>query len=709
MVRPWIRRAGACLVARAVQISLLTILLGGCMGSYAQTSDSVAVDTTVLRPRLERVLDAFGGADQTTAQAAERFTALAKSPLDLNNASAGDLSVLPGLSGSDAYRIVQHRRKQGPYQAWTEVREVSGITQTTVGAIRPFLTLTPPDPGIFPGFDTVISNLDFSLIQRYSRDLDLGRGYRTGRFLGAPGRLTTRLRLEHRRRLQLAMTLDKDPGEPLRWSPSTDTYGFDHISGSLTLRDLGPIETLVLGDFTGQFGQGIALWQGLRFGKGRDPVSPALQTGRGVVPYHSASEANFFRGIAATISLPAGLSLTAFASHRHRDASLDSSAAPSGPSSSSIPVRTVSVGGQHRTPSEIARKGTFGERTMGSALEYRASILHVGMVGYRARFDRPLRPGDRPSRRYRVDGRGTSMVSAYATAFLDDYTLFGEVARTPSGTYGGLFGAALNANSIADAILLGRWYPPQFAGLYGGAFGNGSRPQNEIGIYTGLNLQIARDWTLGVYFDQFRAPWLRFNIPRPTTGWETRAVLDYEPRPWLSTYLQVRTQSQEEATEQQGPGGRLLEAVQRERRSSLRWHTEYTFSDALTARTRIELSRRTTPASSASGVFLSQGLRWTPHPRVQLDAQLAFFDTDGFAARIYAYERDLLYSFSVPVFFDRGRRSYVLIRYEPVPSLTIEAKYGITTYDNRSRIGSGLNEFQGSSRREIRAQIRWTL
>jgi hypothetical protein len=554
-----------------------------------------------------------------------------------------------------------------------------------------------------------VSNLDFSWIQRYTRDLDLSRGHRENRFVGPPGRLTSRLRLDHERRVQLAITLDKDPGEPLRWAPDTNTYGFDHVVGSLALRDLGPLETLVIGDFTAQFGQGVALWQGLRFGKGRDPVSPTLQDGRGVLPYRSASEANFFRGGAATLALPGGFSATAFVSRRNRDATLDSALVDGGGVATPLPVRTLSTGGSHRTPREIARKGTFGETTVGGALEHRSSTLTVGATGYYSRFDRALRPGDEPYRRYRVAGRRASMVSTYATAYLNDYTLFGEVARAPSGAYGGIVGAALETGEIAEAVVLGRRYPPDLSNFYGNAFGDGSRPQNEIGIYTGLRLQIAPQWSVAAYFDQYRAPWLRFNVPRPSSGWEARGILEYAPRPWLSTSLQARAQGQEAGTEHEGPGGRVLDGLYEERRYSARWHTEYAFSDELSVRTRLEISRYTDPSTNAEGVLLSQGLRWTPHPSLQVDARLAFFDTDGFDARIYSYEHDLLYSFSVPAFFDRGRRTYLLARYRPHPTLTLEAKYGTTQYENRRSIGSGVNQVDGSRRREVGLQVRWSL
>lgn len=686
-------------------------LVGPCPSGVAQpTDDSTATDTLSLGSSVESLLDDFGTTTGNAEQVAEQFARLRRNPLPLNQAPAADLSLLPELSTSLAHRVVDYRSEHGPFENLRALRAVEGMDAETLRRVRPYLTVRDEmASSIFPSLGTIASHLEFRLVQRYTRDLDLGRGYHEDRFLGSPGRLTTRLRLEHERRVQLALTLDKDPGEPLRWAPDTDTYGFDHVTGSFTLRDLGPVETLIFGDFSAQFGQGLALWQGIRFGKGRDPVSPILQNGRGLLPYRSASETNFFRGTALTFNLPAGWSLSAFASRRNRDASLDSSFAQESPSSTPLPARTISVGGQHRTASEVARKGIFGETTAGGAVEYQSADLHAGASGYYAHFNRSLRPGDKPYRRYRVSGRHTSTLSVYATAYLDRYTLFGEAARTPNGTVGGLLGATVDGGEHAKAIVLVRHYSPELATFYGNAFADGSRPQNEIGAYTGLHLRVSEEWTLAAYFDQYRVPWIGFNTLRPATGWEARTVLTHEPRPWLSTYLQFRAQEQEVGTEHTGPGNRTLESIHAERRYSARWHMEYSFSDALTLRSRIQLSHHATPKSTATGVFLSQGLRWSPVPSLHLDGRLAFFDTEGFSARIYAYEHDLLYSFSVPVFFDQGRRSYITAAYEPVPSLTLEAKYGTTSYANRTTIGSGLNRVQGSTRRSFGIQVRWTL
>jgi hypothetical protein len=283
------------------------------------------------------------------------------------------------------------------------------------------------------------------------------------------------------------------------------------------------------------------------------------------------------------------------------------------------------------------------------------------------------------------------------------------VARTGNGHYGGVVGAAFQSDPGVQATLLGRWYPPAFWSLHNGAVGATGDPQNEIGVYVGLQLPVTEDWRLAAYVDQYQFPWLRFSVPRPSWGLDTRLVSEYTPRPWLSTSLQLRAQREAAGAERQGPGRRRLAALRPSTRQSARLQTEYTFTEGVTLRTRIQGSRVRDDGERAVGVLLAQGLRLTPVESVRLDARLAVFDTDGYPARIYAYERDLLYSFSVPVLYGQGQRSYVLAQYEPIPSLTIEAKYGVTWYPHRRTIGSGLTATEGPRVRDVRLQIRWAL
>ena len=699
-------------MTRCLWLSLCGLVLA--TAAPAQPADSLRPDSAGVYAHLEALLDTQTDPTRGSVRAAERLARLAERPLDLNRAPAADLSALPGVSPTLARRVVRHRRDHGGFEAVGDVLAVEGLDRRQLRRLAPYLTAASaptdrPQSSDGPPLRRLTSSLDARVLQRATRDLDPGRGFGadgTPRTVsGSAVRLTTRLQVNAGRRAEAALTVDKDPGEALRWRPRTGTYGFDHVAGHLSVHDLGPVETLILGTYTAEYGQGLALWQGLSFGKGRDPVSSLVRDGRGLVPFQSTSENRYFRGLAGTVSVTPRLSASAFVSRRRRDATLDSVRAGPAP----VVVRSLSTGGLHRTPGERRGRNALGTTTVGGALEYRSARLHLGTVGHWTRLERPLRPPDRPYRRFDLAGRHAGTGSLFAHLFLDPYTLFGAVARSLGGHYGGVVGASMTHDAGVEALVLARRYGRSFRGLHNGGVGESGDTQNEIGFYTGVRLRVTDDWRLSAYVDQYRFPWLRFSVPRPSWGLDTRLVAEYEPRPWLTTELQIRAEREAAGTERRGPGGRRLAGLQTEARQTARWETAYTFREGVTLRTRLQGARSATGATPpAYGVLLAQGLRLRPTESLQFDARLALFDTDDYAARLYAYEHDLLYSFSVPVLYGQGQRSYVLVQYEPTAALTLEAKYGVSWYPHRQTLGSGLRATDGPRRRELRLQVRWS-
>lgn len=699
----------------------LSLLLSASRAAAQEPADTAAIRPVVPSSGVEYVLDESLVSAEPSGHTTEALSHLVNNPLDLNRASVPELRAIPMLSPFLARKITSYRTEHGPFTTVDELADVEDLDPKTLQIIRPFLTVEPPESAskstphpTLPDLDTVLSNLDTEFIQRFTRKLDLGRGFNqegsSTSFHGSPERLTSRLQLDYNQQVQASVTLDKDPGEPLTWAPESKIYGFDHIAGNVRLQDVGRIETLVLGNYTPQFGQGVALWEGLSFGKGRDPVSPLVRNGRGIVPFQSAMEMGYFRGAGVRVAVTPNLSTTGFVSSRQRDATVDSSLESSQMASEGTAARSLSSSGLHRTTSELQRKGVFGTTTVGGALTYHTPRLHLGTVGYHSSFDRPLRPRNQPYRRFDLSGAATSVLSVFGTLHLDQYLLFGEAARAQNDSYGLLAGAALNPEDHLEALILARRFPPAFPSLYSSSIGERTTPKNEYGVYTGLRVRVAKRWRVGTYVDQYWFPWLRFAVPRPSRGLDTRLLLEYDPRPWLSSNLQLRYEREETGTIRSDAGSRPLNTLEQEYRHRARWSTEYAFSDDFHLRTRVQLSRYSTETKPAAyGLVLSQGFRVNLHSSVRLDARFALFDTDDFETRIYTYEHDLLYSFSVPALFDRGQRSYVLVRVNPVPALTIESKYSLTWYPHRRTIGSGLNATTGNRIREVRLQIRWRM
>ena len=87
--------------------------------------------------------------------------------------------------------------------------------------------------------------------------------------------------------------------------------------------------------------------------------------------------------------------------------------------------------------------------------------------------------------------------------------------------------------------------------------------------------------------------------------------------------------------------------------------------------------------------------------------RLQYFETEGYNSRIYAYENDVLYSFSIPVFYNKGYRYYVNLNYDFNKKFTIWVKWSQTVYRDKTLIGSGLDEISGSIKSEIRLQAQY--
>src|SRR5690606_26635564 len=175
-------------------------------------------------------------------------------------------------------------------------------------------------------------------------------------------------------------------------------------------------------------------------------------------------------------------------------------------------------------------------------------------VGYRARFDDPIAPGDRPYQRFDFTGEEATTGSVYADLRTRSFQAFGEVARGPGGALGALGGATAEVSNALDVLVIGRHYARDFVSLHGYPFGerNGVG-QNETGVYVGFRLRPARTLTVSAYVDQYRFPWLRFAVPRPSGGQEAMLFVEHRPQRWLRYYVQARTETREAGTDV--PGG----------------------------------------------------------------------------------------------------------------------------------------------------------
>ena len=728
---------------------LLALLLVP-LAAHAQDVPGVPADSTglpadsTLSPDLDATFEALleDDADGDPTELLELLTDLRDNPIDVNTATADELATIPAFDPLLAADIVRTRDANGPFTSLPQLRSISGITAQVYLDARPYLTIGPRlrtsgavTNGRFPRAprpSEVLSGLRYTGIQRVQRRLDRQDGYvldptdSTRAFAGSPERVYTRLTATYRRQFSANITLEKDPGEAFAFDGGTNTYGFDYVSAHVALLGVGRIEALVLGDYVAEFGQGVALWRASGFGKGPDAVGGPVRSGRGIRPYGSVDENNFFRGAALSLALTPRITATAFASRRARDATVDTLtfdvSDPDIPANAIDGAIVSSLGatGLHRTDSELARKDAIEETLVGGAVEGRLVTRRLqakaGVLATQAAFDTPLGQGTRPDQLFAFQGDRATTLSVYGEARTRSLQAFGEGARGPGGGLGGVLGLGADVGGGAEVLLVGRHYDPDFNSLHGYPFGerNGIG-NNETGLYAGVRVKPNRQVTVNAYLDQYRFPYLRFNVPRPSQGHEALVTAEYRPRSYLRGYVQARTETREVgvAAGNVVPGsvvGGLGDAT----RQTLRVQGEWDASRTIRLRARVEGSRAlaAVPAddprpAATTGALVYQDVRVQALPWLRVDTRLTFFRTDDYDSRLYAFENDLTGVFAIPALSGRGVRGYVLLSAEPVDGLTVQAKLASTWLRGVNQIGSGTSLVQGDRVRDFGVQLRY--
>ena len=86
--------------------------------------------------------------------------------------------------------------------------------------------------------------------------------------------------------------------------------------------------------------------------------------------------------------------------------------------------------------------------------------------------------------------------------------------------------------------------------------------------------------------------------------------------------------------------------------------------------------------------------------------RFGLFDTD-YNARIYSYENDILYGYSIPAYVGKGFRTYFNIRYTVVENfIDIWIRYSQFGYVDKENIGTQLTEINGNNKSEVKLQMR---
>jgi hypothetical protein len=242
--------------------------------------------------------------------------------------------------------------------------------------------------------------------------------------------------------------------------------------------------------------------------------------------------------------------------------------------------------------------------------------------------------------------------------------------------------------------------------LYSSAFTENSTPTNEKGMFAGISIRPTSFWRMDAYADLYKFQWLKYLTDAPSGGADYMVQATYKPNKQLELYVRYHTESK---SKNYNPGLFFLTPVVDKPKQNVRTQVNYKISPEVTFRQRVEMVWYNKKGQDAQNGFLAfADILYKPAlKRYSTGLRLQYFETDGYDSRLYAYENDVLYSYSIPVFYDKGFRYYLNFNCDLNKQITIWLRWAQSIYRDKTVIGSGLDAIPGNKKTEIKLQAQY--
>ncbi len=549
--------------------------------------------------------------------------ALHESPIDLNNTSDEELSQLYFLSPQQIDDILMYADRH-PFESLYELRMIPSLTDYEIRDLLPFVKITKSrdheTTTIFP--KEVFTHADHELLARVdARNIE---GYS-----GDPIYTQLRYRFDYRRRVLFGAQLRR-PAGGLAQDLEFGAY--------LQLSDIAPhLHTLVAGNFQASFGQGLVLAPVFHSGKSMYVTSVGQQTNG--LRYYSSVDGEGLHGTGATLRW-----------NRGKTTRLDVSALYS---------------------MKRANDSTW-HHLVGANLTLRHKRLELQLTAIENIWSDSIHPyRNAKYNQHYFRGRNQAVLGASFRYNHGWFDVFGEfaAAQNQNWGFGTMVGSRFYPTNGVSLVALYRYYSPWFDNALGYAFSETSRINDENGGYIGIELSRWKNWHISGYGDVFYFSGYKYGLGDATKTIGYDALIDIRYNGITSShnndwYISLRARAKQKGISTYAA------------RLTFDWQ-QGGWSLRTTADANYVQSYGISLAQDIAYDFTPYTLHHTP---LSIRLRLQGFDAREWNNRIYCYEHDVLYAFSIPAVYGLGGRAYVCLRWQIIPQLALYFRLSETVY-----------------------------
>jgi hypothetical protein len=414
----------------------------------------------------------------------EELLNIAENPMDLNEVKQEDLSRLIFLSDEQIDAILMYQYEHG-FKEIYELQLIDCLKDYEIRNLLPFVKVDAKSERL----EAKGKDIYFREVFHYAKhEMTLRMDARNIEdFEGDPIYSKLRYRFNYQNRVQAGVTAMMAIGDgQLALSERWD-YG-----GYVQLKDIGPIKTIVAGNYQANFGYGLVVGSPFKRGKSAYIQSTAT-TDEGLKKFSSVGNSyNYFHGVGATARIK-WADVSAFYSLRED------------------------------------QKTEAWQHVMGVNITARWKKLKVGVTGIEA-----MRRETKGDEAIRQENKGA--IGANVRYNWGKVDVWGEVAasHTEQWSWGTIMGLRVNPISDLNLVAIYRYYSPEYDNIYANALSSKTRVYDEHGGYFGVEYNRLKNWQLSVFCDIWKE------------GYETIAQADFVPKKDYKMHMRLCAKSKNE-------------------------------------------------------------------------------------------------------------------------------------------------------------------
>ena len=690
---------------------LLTIML--CIGTQAQVNNDLIIE------HLEKMSENAGEEYSDYSELLESYWNISENPVNINSDNIDQLAEMKFISIFQLENIKNYQKNYGNIQFIEELYEIEGLDSLSIEMIRPIICFENEKEHDKIKFKNLLRYGKNKILLEVNQSLNKKKGYidiedsllyenPNSVYLGSPQKIYLRYNYSYKDRIEAGFVLEKDPGEYLFKNTLNDSIlhllgdksysGFDFFSFHLYITKFWFLKTLAIGDYKVSFGQGLTMGSGMAFvGNG----GSLLRRNKKITASKSANEAYYLRGIASTFEYK-NFELSIFYSNKKTDANIVEY-----DTIDEIPLKISSLqqSGLHRTYNEILDRKVVRQQLCGLNLSYKISNFQIGYTLHKTYLNAELMPNKSIYNSFYFKGKELTNQGLDFYYVLKKILLYGEIAMSNNKGLAGLIGTTIQPAGYIEFTILYRNYAKNYQCLYSNAFASGSNTRNEKGWYFSSTLSLAANWKFITSIDFHKSDWFKNTAYSPSHGYEFDSQLNYTPNQNTILFIEYRNKSKMKNCANTDVFQKYLIG---EKNNMLRLHASYNLSDAITLKNRVEYHFNNSNNETNHSYLIYQDILYNPKEKpYNIAFRYELFNAEK--GSVYAYENDVLYAFAVGGLSGKGIRTYLVGKVKLYDTIQISGKIGLTFYDNKTTIGSGLETIEGIWKSDGKIQIIWSI